>query len=91
MRRALVISLALLIVAALCAGPVSASPTPNVGRDPDQLDAYTAVVPTEQLAAIAEQGIDVSGQQPLENGVKLDLVLTQAQADPLRSLGVMSS
>jgi hypothetical protein len=91
MRRALVISLALLIVAALCAAPASAYPTPTVGRDPEQLDAYTAVVPAEQLAAIAEQGIDVSGQQPLENGVKLDLVLTQAQADHLRSLGVMSS
>lgn len=88
MRRALVVSLALLIIAALCAGPASASPTPNVGRDPDQLDAYTAVVPTDQLTAIAEQGIDVSGQQPLENGVKLDLVLTPAQADHLRSLGV---
>lgn len=88
MRRALVVSLVLLVVAALCAGPASASPTPNVGRDPDQLDAYTAVVPTDQLAAIAEQGIDVSGQQPLENGVKLDLVLTPAQADHLRSLGV---
>lgn len=88
MRRALIILLALSIVAALCAAPASASPTPNVGRDPDQLDAYTAVVPTNQLAAIAEQGIDVGGQQPLENGVKLDLILTPAQADHLRGLGV---
>lgn len=88
MRRGLIISVLLMLVAALCAGPASASPTPSVGRDPDQLDAYTAVVPTDRLAAIAEQGIDVSGQQPTPDGVKVDLVLTSAQADHLRSLGI---
>lgn len=88
MRRGLIISLLLVLVTALCAGPASASPTPNVGRDPDQLDAYTAVVPADRLAAIAEQGIDVSGQQPTPDGVKVDLVLTSAQADHLRSLGI---
>lgn len=54
MRRGLIISVLLMLVAALCAGQASASPTPSVGRDPDQLDAYTAVVPTDRLAAIAE-------------------------------------
>ena len=68
MRRAFVISMAVLIVAALCAGPANASPVPSVGRDPDQLDAYTAVVQADQLATIAEQGIDLSGQQPVGDG-----------------------
>ena len=88
MRRAFVISMAVLIVAALCAGPANASPVPNVGRDPDQLDAYTAVVRADQLATIAEQGIDIGSQRPIDDGVELDLVLTQAQADHLRSQGI---
>ena len=88
MRRAFVISMAVLIVAALCAGPANASPVPSVGRDPDQLDAYTAVVQADQLATIAEQGIDLSGQQPVGDAMQVDMVLTQAQADHLRSQGI---
>ena len=37
---------------------------------------------------IAEQGIDVSGQRPVANGIELDMVLDQAQADRLRGKGV---
>ncbi len=88
MRRAFVFSLAVLIVAALCAGPVNASPVAGVGADPDQLDAYTAMVRAEQLPTIAEWGIDVGGQRPVGDGIELDMVLTQAQADQLRNLGV---
>ena len=33
---------------------------------------------------IAEQGIDVSGQRRVANGIELDMVLDQAQADRLR-------
>ena len=61
MRRAFVISMAVLIVAALCAGPANALPVPNVGRDPDQLDAYTAVVRPTSWRPGRRQGHDVGG------------------------------
>ena len=41
-----------------------------------------------ELPVIAEQGIDVSGQRPVANGLELDMVLDQAQADRLRGRGV---
>ena len=88
MRRSLVISLVAAVVAALCAGFTTASAAPSAGRDPDRLDAYTAVVQADQLSAIAEQGIDVSGQRPVAAGIELDMVLDQAQADRLRGRGV---
>ena len=42
----------------------------------------------DELATIAQQGIDVSGQRPVANGIELDMVLDQAQADRLRGRGV---
>ena len=69
-------------------GLTAASATPSAGRDPDRLDAYTAVVQAAEIPAIAEQGIDVSGQRPVANGIELDIVLDQAQADRLRDRGV---
>ena len=88
MRRSLVISLVAAVVAALCAGLTTASAAPSAGRDPDRLDAYTAVVQAAQLPTIAQQGIDVSGQRQVANGIELDMVLDQAQADRLRGRGV---
>jgi hypothetical protein len=88
MRRSLVISLVAAVVAALCAGLTTASATPSAGRDPDRLDAYTAVVQADQLPTIAQQGIEVSGQRPVANGIELDMVLDQVQADRLRGRGV---
>ena len=76
------------VVAALCAGLMTASATSSAGRDSDRLDAYTAVVQAAEISTIAEQGIDVSGQRPVANGIELDLVLDQAQADGLRGKGV---
>ena len=55
---------------------------------PDRLDAYTAVVQAAEIPTIAQQGIDVSGQRPVANGIELDMVLDQAQADRLRGQGV---
>jgi hypothetical protein len=86
MRRSLVISLVAAVVAALCLGLSAASAAPSAG--PDRLDAYTAVVRAGQLATIAQQGIDVSGQRLVTNGVELDLVLDRAQADRLRGRGI---
>ncbi len=88
MRRSLVISLVAAVVAALCVGLTTASAAPGAGRGPDRLDAYTAVVQAADVSAIAQQGIDVSGQRQVANGVELDMVLDQAQADRLRGRGV---
>jgi hypothetical protein len=87
MRRSLVISLVAAVVAALCVGLTTASAAP-AGRGPDRLDAYTAVVQAADIPAIAQQGIDVSGQRRVANGIELDMVLDQAQADGLRGKGV---
>ena len=86
MRRAFVISLGAAVVAALCAGLITASAAPGTG--PDRLDAYTAVVQDTQLAIIAQQGIEVSGQRRVANGIELDMVLDQARANRLRGRGV---
>ena len=88
MRRSFVIALVAVVVAALCAGITTASAAPGVGGDRDRLDAYTAVVEAAQLPTIAEQGIDVSGQRPVANGIELDMVLNEAETDRLRGRGV---
>jgi murein tripeptide amidase MpaA len=88
MRRSLVISLVAAVVATLCVGLTSASAQPSAGRDSDRLDAYTAVVQADEIATIAQQGIDVSGQRQVANGTELDMVLDQARADRLRGRGV---
>ena len=86
MRRSLVISLVAVVVAALSSGLVTAPAAPSAVPDP--LDAYTAVVQADQIPAIAEQGIEVSGQRQVADGIELDVVLNQAQADKLRGRGV---
>ena len=90
MRRSLVISLVAAVAAALCVGftTASAAPSAGAGRDPDRLDAYTAVVQADELSAISEQGIEVSGARPVAGGIELDMVLDRAQADQLRGRGV---
>jgi hypothetical protein len=69
-------------------GLTTASAAPSAARDSDRLDAYTAVVQADEIATIAQQGIEVSGQRRVANGIELDMVLDQAQADRLRSRGV---
>ena len=88
MRRSLVISLVAAVVAALCMGFTTASAAPSAARDSDRLDAYTAVVQADEIATIAQQGIEVSGQRLVANGIELDMVLDQAQAERLRGKGV---
>ena len=88
MRRSLVISLVAAVVAALCVGLTTASAAPSAG------EIRIGWTPTPQwsrpteLPMIAQQGIDVSGQRPVANGIELDMVLDQAQADRLRGRGV---
>ena len=88
MRRSLVISLIAAVIAALCVGFTTATAAPTAGRNPDRLDAYTAVVQSDELSAISEQGIDVSGARPVAAGIELDLILDREQADLLRRHGV---
>jgi hypothetical protein len=88
MRRPLVISLVAAVIAAVGMGFTSASAAPSVGGDQDRLDAYTATVQPAQIKAIAEQGIEVSGHRQVAGGVEMDMVLSQAQANRLRSRGV---
>ena len=75
-------------VAALWAGVATASGPPDNGAGQTPLDAYTAVVDPAGLATITEQGIDVTGQKVVANGVEVNMVLDQAQADQLRGKGV---
>ncbi len=86
MRRSLVVLLVVVMSAGL--GLTTASAAPGPEPDPGPLDAYTAVVDPAQLPLIAEQGIDVSGQRPVADGIELDVVLDEAQADRLRGRGV---
>jgi Zinc carboxypeptidase len=94
MRRSLLVTLAIAIaiavVAALGAGLTSAgaTPTPNAGRDPDQLDVYTATVTADQLSVLTQAGIDVSDQRQVARGAEVDMVLDKAQADGLRAHGI---
>ena len=76
------------VVAALCVGLTAASAKSGAGRHPDQLNVYTAVVQAADLPGIAQQGVDVSAQRRVANGIELDMVLDKAQADKLRSRGV---
>ena len=87
MRRSLVVLLVATVISAGL-GLTTASAAPGPATDPGPLDAYTAVVEADQLPVIAQQGIDVSGHRPVANGLELDMVLDQAQADRLRGRGV---
>jgi hypothetical protein len=69
-------------------GLTTASAAPSAARDSDRLDAYTAVVQADEIATIAQQGIEVSGQRRVANGIELNMVLDQAQAERLRGKGV---
>jgi uncharacterized protein involved in high-affinity Fe2+ transport len=84
-RRLVSVLAVLVLLSGLAAGSASAAPAQSQpAGDDDQLEAYTAVVQPDELATIAEQGIDVSGRRKVANGVELDMVLDRAQADRLR-------
>jgi Zinc carboxypeptidase len=53
-----------------------------------QLDAYTAVVKPSQLSTLAEEGLDVTTQRNVAGGVKVGLVLTDAQRAKLADDGI---
>ncbi len=57
-------------------------------RGRDRLDAYTAVVTSDELAVLGEQGLDVAGQRAVDGGIEVDLVLTRAQRAKLARRGI---
>jgi hypothetical protein len=88
MRRTFVISLVAAVIVALGVGLTSTPAAQSAGRDPDRLDVYTVVVQPDQLASLAQQGLDVSSQRKAGNKVAVDLVLDRAQAQRLRDQGL---
>ncbi len=78
----------IVLLSGLAAGSADAAPAESQPAGDDQLDAYTAVVEADELPTIAEQGIDVSGQRQVADGIELDMVLDQDQADRLTGRGV---
>ena len=87
MRRSLAISSIMAVIVSFCVGSAAAA-APSAPPDPDQLDAYTALVQPSEVATIIQQGIEVSGQRQVANGIELDMVLDQGLAEQLRGKGV---
>src|SRR5918999_807578 len=56
-----------------------------------RLDAYTAVVTPNQMSTLAEQGFDITSQRNVAGGVKVGLVLSQAQRAKLADEGVRAT
>jgi Zinc carboxypeptidase len=56
-----------------------------------QLDAYTAVVKPGQLSTLAEQGVDITNQERVAGGIKLGLVLTEAERAKLADDGIRAN
>ena len=75
-------ALAVLMTLALAASASAAQ------RASDRLDAYTAVVGAGQLATLAEEGFDITGQRRVRRGIKVGLVLTRGQRAKLAQEGI---
>jgi Zinc carboxypeptidase len=57
----------------------------------ERLDAYTAVVKPSQLTTLAEEGLDITSQRNTARGVKVGLVMTQAQHAKLADDGIRAT
>ncbi len=87
-RRLVSVLAVLVLLSGLAADGANAAPAETQPAGDDQLDAYTAVVTAAEMPAIAEQGIEVSGQRQVADGVEVEMVLDQVQAERLRGRGV---
>ena len=56
-----------------------------------QLDAYTAVVQADEVAALAQEGFDVTDQRQVSGGVAVDLVATPQQRAKLAREGIKTT
>jgi hypothetical protein len=83
LRWVVVASALLLPIAAAVALPAGAAPT-----DSPALDAYSATVSGQVAAELSRSGLDVTASTPAGTKVRVDLVLTAAQAKGLRARGI---
>ncbi|SFR74890.1 Immune inhibitor A peptidase M6 [Agromyces sp. CF514] len=74
-----------LAVAAAMLSPLGAAAAPS---DDGSLDIYRAEVDAAQAAEIADAGYDVAATEATVDGVSMDLVLTEEEADGLARRGV---
>lgn len=82
-RNRLVLGVAALALGFSMLGPIGANAVEDVG----ELDMYTAEVSTAEAAEIAA-GFDVAASRVTDEGVSVDLVLTEDEAKGLRDRGV---
>jgi hypothetical protein len=75
--------LAILAFAAGAAGSSAGGP-----RSTASLDLYTGVVSSETLGRLVRQGYDIADARPDAGGVRVDLVLTEAEVAKLGAQGV---
>ena len=83
-RNRLVFGIATLAVVFSMLGPVGASAVDDDGA----LDMYTADVSGKEAAEIVAGGFDIADSRVTEDGVSLDIVLTDSEAKGLRDRGV---
>ncbi len=88
MRRSLFLVIAALVTLALMSPGATGAPAPGASNDRHELEAYHALVSSDQLTQLAGQGYDVSGQRRTAAGIEVDLVLTDKQRDKLREQGI---
>jgi Zinc carboxypeptidase len=83
MRRTLCTALAAVSLLAVSAQAAAAKPPLQ-----ERLEAYTAVVRLDQLATLAAQGFDLTGQREVAGGIEVDLVMTREQRAKLAQDGI---
>ena len=81
----LVVGVASLALVFSVLSPIGASAAED---DAGALDMYTADVSTEQAAELAKAGLDIAASRANENGVSMDLILTEDEATALAARGV---
>jgi hypothetical protein len=74
------------LVLSLSTVAVGQSNARRQGRD--SLDVYSAVVQSNQLRQLQERGFDVSDQRVVQDGIRVDLVLTRQQRADLAQQGI---
>jgi hypothetical protein len=66
---------------------VTSSPT-SARRNQNAFNVYSATVTAEQLARLAEDGYDITGQRSVKGGIKAELILTAGQTSELAARGI---
>ena len=80
------LSIAMLVAALIVLSGFATSAGAAAGGQ--QLDAYTAVVQADEIAALAQEGFDVTDQRQVNGGIAVDLVATPQQRAKLAREGI---